>query len=92
MQVRVRIFGDLAKSLGKEMIVDLPSGSTVEDLIGELSEKSKKLTDKISRGEDEPKTDFLVLIGGLNVQFIKKFKTILNEGDVVSLLPPAGGG
>lgn len=90
MLVRVRIFGDLAKSLGKEMIVDLPSGSTVQDLIDELGGKSKKLS-AIS-GDDIPKTDFIVLIGGLNVQFIKKFKTILKEGDVVSLLPPAGGG
>jgi molybdopterin synthase sulfur carrier subunit len=91
MQVRVRIFGDLAKSLGKEMIVDLPSGSTVEDLIDELGEKSKKLSERMSR-DDEPKTDFIVLIGGLNVQFIQRLKTILKEGDVVSLLPPAGGG
>jgi len=91
MQVRVRAFGDLAKILGEDTIVDLPSGSNVEDLIDRLGERSKGLHEKMLRGE-EPRPNFLVLIGGLNIQFLKKFKTILNEGDVVSLLPPAGGG
>ena len=90
MLVRVRIFGDLAKSIGKEMAVDLPSGSTVQDLIDELVGKYKGLS--AMSGDDEPRMDFIVLVGGLNVQFIDKSRTVLREGDVVSLLPPAGGG
>jgi len=91
MQVRVRVFGDLAKVLGKELAVDLPLGSTVGDLLNELGERHAKLTGKISAGENR-NANLVVLLGGLNVQFLRKLETILNEGDVVSLLPPAGGG
>jgi len=91
MQVRVRIFGDLAKILDKDLTVDLPLGSTVGDLLNELVEGHVELRGKMSEGE-ERNANMVVLLGGLNVQFLRKRETILSEGDVVSLLPPAGGG
>lgn len=91
MQVKIRVFGDLAKILGKDLVVDLPLGSTVGDLLNELGERHTELTGKMSEGEEQ-NANLVVLLGGLNVQFLRKLETILNEGDVVSLLPPAGGG
>ena len=61
-----------------------------EKFIDELGGKCKSLS--AMSGDDEPRMDFIVLVGGLNVQFIEKSRTVLREGDVVSLLPPAGGG
>jgi len=91
MQVRVRVFGDLAKILGKDLAVELPTGSTVGDLLNKLGERHGKLIGKMSEGEVQ-NANLVVLLGGLNVQFLRKLETILNEGDVVSFLPPAGGG
>jgi len=92
MRVRVRVFGDLSKILGKELAVDLPLGSTVGDLLDELGERHAELRGDVAEGEGGNRSNVVVLLGGLNTQFLRGRETILNEGDVVSLLPPAGGG
>lgn len=91
MRVRVRVFGDLAKILGKDLVMDLPLGSTVGDLLDKIGERHVRLTESVLAGGGQ-NANMVVLLGGLNVQFLRKLETILNEGDVVSLLPPAGGG
>ena len=91
MRVRVRVFGDLAKALGKDLTVDLPLGSTVGDLLDKIGEGHVRVAEGVLAGGGRG-ANMVVLLGGLNVQFLSKFETILNEGDVVSLLPPAGGG
>lgn len=91
MRVRVRVFGDLAKILGKDLDVDLPLGSTVGDLLDKIGEGHVRVTESVLTGGGQ-NANMVVLLGGMNVQFLRKLETILNEGDVVSLLPPAGGG
>jgi len=91
MRVRVRIFGDLAKILGKDLAVDLPLGSTVGDLLDKIGEGHVRLAEGMLEGGVQ-NANMVVLLGGYNVQFLRKLETALNEGDVVSLLPPAGGG
>ena len=91
MQIRGGVFGALAKFLGKALAVDLPLGSTIGDLLDEL-ERHAELKGDVAEGVRGNRSNMVVLLGGLNVQFLRKRETILNEGDVVSILPPAGGG
>ncbi|MBO3802589.1 MAG: MoaD/ThiS family protein [Candidatus Brockarchaeota archaeon] len=90
MRVKVKVFGDLAKSLGKEMVLDLPQGSTVGDLLAKLGKRKEPALDGDSG--NGAKQSLVVLVGGLNVRFLDEEMTKLNDGDTVSLLPPAGGG
>ncbi len=90
MQVKVRAFGDLAKVLGREITLDVPTGSTVGDLLAKLG-KGEKLVWEAASG-DYQEQRLIILLGGLNIQFLNKEKTKLNDGDTVSILPPAGGG
>jgi molybdopterin synthase sulfur carrier subunit len=90
MQVKVRAFGDLAKVLGREITLDVPTGSTIGDLLAKL-DKGEKLVWEAASG-DYQEQRLIILLGGLNIQFLNKEKTKLNDGDTVSLLPPAGGG
>jgi len=35
---------------------------------------------------------YIILVNGLNIEHLKGFETPLNDGDLVSIFPPAGGG
>jgi molybdopterin synthase sulfur carrier subunit len=87
MRIRVRAFGDLARALGKDLEMELPSGADVGELLARIGAQTGKPS-----AEGEPKPNLVVLVEGLNIQFLDKLRTRLNEGDVVSILPPAGGG
>jgi molybdopterin converting factor small subunit len=91
MRVKIRAFGDLAKVMGREITIDVPSGTTVGDLLEKLNlTYERSIWDTIS--SRDPYQRLVILVGGLNIQFLEKDRTCLNEGDTVSLLPPAGGG
>jgi len=94
ISIKVHFLFNLRRIVGKkEVLLRLENGMTIKDLIellirqyGESLEKALKKDD----GKINPSITFLV--NGRNVDFIKSFETILSNGDVVSIIPPAGGG
>ncbi|MGQ9513911.1 MAG: MoaD/ThiS family protein [Thermoproteota archaeon] len=91
MRVKVRAFGDLAKIAGREVTVDVPSGATIGDLLVKLGLMSERSVWDTISGKDQNQR-MVILLGGLNIEFLEKERTRLSEGDTVSLLPLAGGG
>jgi molybdopterin synthase sulfur carrier subunit len=87
MRIKVRAFGDLARALGKDLEMELPSDADVGELLARIGAQTGKTSP-----DGEPKPNLVVLVEGLNIQFLDKLRTRLNDGDVVSILPPAGGG
>jgi MoaD family protein len=91
MNVRVRAFSGLKKKLGHQFEVEIEEGAILRDLLhllGERMDSPEKLL-----GEDGDLAENLsVLINGLSVNVGKKAEEPLSNGDVVSLLPPSGGG
>ena len=81
------------------VVIKLPPGATLQDLLGKLRE-SKRLPDKISLGSaslelftnDHPGRDLLILIDGVAIDRMKGLHTVLWEGAVISIFPPAAGG
>lgn len=72
----------------------LPEKSTFEFLIKELTRGHGDRLDPYLF-EDNGKTlasHIMFMVNGRNIRFLKKEKTILQNGDQVTILMPAGGG
>jgi molybdopterin synthase sulfur carrier subunit len=79
MKVVVQLFGPLAEQAGRSRIDLTLSGSTVGDVVAALAEASPSL--RINRS-----VRFAV-----NTDYAEPAAPV-REGDVVSLIPPVGGG
>lgn len=95
IKVKVRVFGDLIKLLGNEMVIELNEGSEINDLILEIAGKVPDFREKVkSLSSQQGITDFnfTILLNGANINLLNGPKTKLNDGDTVVFLPPAAGG
>ncbi len=71
---------------------ELDEGASVETLLRKLvlAPKEKSL---LFDEDDIVKEDYIaILVNGENIRYLRGLKTILRDGDRVSLLPPVGGG
>ena len=92
IHVKVRIF---SQPIPNKSEIELEDGSSVETLLARIKEKAIQET----LGSDSNKIAFLnntstliVLLNGLSIYSLSSWKTILREGDEVSLLPMVAGG
>ncbi|HVR85647.1 MAG TPA: MoaD/ThiS family protein [Planctomycetota bacterium] len=79
MKIAVQLFGPLAEQAGRSRIDLTLSGSTVDDVVAALAAASPSL--RIDRS-----VRFAV-----NTDYAEP-GAVVREGDVVSLIPPVGGG
>ncbi len=81
MKVRVRCFAAVREIVGVgELVVDLPEGSTLIQLISQLGSQFPRLQ---------------ALTGSLQFSFNREYASTdkrLSEGDEVALIPPVSGG
>lgn len=94
MKLKVQYMAQLRAALGRsEEEVDLPAGSNLATLLGQLAagacrgSESHLLT---SAGQVRP--SLLVVVNGSALPASKADATTLHDGDVVMLLPPIAGG
>ncbi len=76
MKIKILAFGQIAEITGKEFAIEAENLASLERL---LIQKFPDLTDK--------KFAFAV-----NKKLVKDHATVLNENDVVALMPPYSGG
>ena len=69
-------------------------GTTVGDIISQFIEQHKdKLDDSIlSKNKKKLNSQMLVLINGRNIEYLKKYRTKLSDGDEIFLSYPLSGG
>ena len=79
MKVQVRLFGPLAEQAGKSRLTVVITGNTVQDVIAAVEGAAPAL--EISRS-----VRFAV-----NTEYAEP-SAVVREEDVVSLIPPVGGG
>ena len=79
MKVSVQLFGPLAEQAGVPRLEVMVSGSTVKDVLAAVSAAAPAL-------QLDPSLRFAV-----NTDYAEATAAI-REGDVVSLIPPVGGG
>lgn len=90
LKVKVRALGDLIRLMGNEIIVDLKDNARLEDLISKLTLRTRAFR-KGYVGPYRAGSDLIVLVNGRNVNTLKE-PFPLNNGDVVTLIPPFVGG
>ena len=93
VNVRVKFFTTLRELTGKaEETVNLPKGSTVGNLLDELSRRyGPKFVEYVfDKGEVKPY--LIVMVNGKSINALDGLKTVLEENSTVAILPPAGGG
>ena len=83
MRIIVRAFGPISEKLGRQRIVELPIGSTLED----LAEKLRKETTE--RVPSLLVSDLKIIVNGA---LSTNGEQILKEGDRVDILSPFAGG
>ena len=72
--------------------LELPERATVLDSFRVLGDRYPVFCRRVFNEAGEIRRNVNALINGGNVQFREGFKTVLHEGDRLSVLPPVGGG
>ena len=92
IRVTVRAFATLRGLMAPELGLELPAGSTVsvllDNVVSQYPEVEKTLFERpgmLSEGVN-------ILRNGRNIHFLKELDTPLDEGDVIAIFPPVGGG
>ena len=72
--------------------LDLPEGATVRDAMAELGRRYETVQQRLFDEGGEIRRNINALVNGGNVQFRRRFDTVLSDGDRLTILPPVGGG
>lgn len=94
MNIEIKFFTSLREITGKKMIsLRLKDVISVEELISLLIKKYGKEFKEYVCDDQGKVQDFLsFLINGKNINNLRGFNTLLEDGDVIAILPPVGGG
>jgi molybdopterin synthase sulfur carrier subunit len=97
LQVSVRFFTSLREIANKkEETLEFPEGekATVDRVLETLAQRyGKRFVDYIYDGKTEEVRGFLqFLINGKSAATLNGLQTELEDGDVLAILPPVGGG
>ena len=99
MKVVVKPYLFLRQVLGfKEATLDVPEGTDVKQLL-QILRREHKMPEKFNTAggqltllEDEKIVGLVVLVNGRNIKQLKGVDTVLDNGNVINLFPPAAGG
>jgi len=93
MRVKVKTIGSFIELFGfKEREVSF-QGNTVEDLLKFLKRTvGTTFEENVLEPDGKVKTFIKVLVNGLGIETLRGLSTQLNDGDVVAIFPPVGGG
>jgi molybdopterin converting factor small subunit len=106
MKVKVKFFATFREVFGAEKEIELESGSTIQDLLNVLCDSRRcrqKIFDRsgklkpyikiLKNGRNIPLfEDTRIELEGKRIQFLGGIHTELEDGDVVAIFPPVGGG
>ena len=94
MKIEIKFFTALREITSKKVEkLELQENTTIDELIILLSNKFGKKFKEYVYNKNGKIQDFLsFLINGKNINTLQGLTTKLQEGDVVAILPPVGGG
>ena len=92
MIVTAKAFATLRTIMQNETPVELSRESTIADLLGKLEAVYPGLSGELFSAPGEINPLVNILKNGRNIQHLKNLQTILEDGDVIALFPPAAGG
>ena len=92
MNVRVRIFGDVASTVGNKHDIELEDGSTVRHLANVLAAKAGQTRQGYLGEFKVGGADLAVIVNGKNIQLLDGVETKLSDEDDVVIMPFVVGG
>jgi molybdopterin synthase sulfur carrier subunit len=92
MIVHVRAFASFRDILGMDLSVDLNDGSTIKDLLDNLSASRQRLRSAVFDDSDNVREYVILMKNRKKIDPLSGLKTELTEGDEVAILPPVAGG
>ena len=93
MNVRVRFYGMVYDEVGtREWEMEIGRDSTVNDLFSILVERHPPLSIMIFDDEGVFREYLEVAVNHTDIIGLNGLETVLQEGDVVLIMPPIGGG
>lgn len=92
MFIHVRSFASFRDILGKELDVELKDGSTVKDLLDDLTSTRQRLRSAVFDESGKVREYVILMKNKKNIESLSGLDTKLAEGDEVAILPPVAGG
>ena len=92
MDVTVKLFADLQKALGQELVLSVPEGGTVRDLLRILGERYAAFSPEDLKNDGILRPDINILQNGRNIKYLNDLDTRVTKGDIIAIFPPVAGG
>ena len=92
MKIKVQTFAFLREILGSKTIEVETSSQTIGEVLRELGTKNEKVNDLLFTTSGQIKREFVFAVNGDQILANEIENHVLNDGDLLVILPPAGGG
>jgi len=95
MKITLHTILSLKEVIGQRLTeIDLPHGSTMEDLLTYMRSRwGDKLSNRLFEPDSKAVLPYVrIMVNGQEIHFLEGTETLLKEGDEVLLLPPVSGG
>ena len=93
--ITIRLFAALREAVGERAVkIPFSDGLTVKLALETLVKQNSNLLELLYQDKDNKKlNDFYhILVNGMAIERQDGLDTKLNENDIISILPPVGGG
>lgn len=92
MKVRIELYGFLRNLLrSKDVVVEVPSGSTLREVLSLVSSRFPELREVINPG-GILKPSFMLFINEIDYELLGGYNYVVKDGDSMQLLPISHGG
>jgi molybdopterin converting factor small subunit len=91
MNVYINFYGPLEKWIGKKSFTT--GGNTIYEVLASLENQiGKSVLGHLLNNQGKLKSHFHILLNGLDIEALDGLETKVNNGDVITCVPPVGGG
>ena len=90
--VTIKSFATLREVMDAEIRMELREGATIRTVLALLTDRYKGLDELLFIAPDVLRDFVNILKNGRNIHFLAGLDTLLDDGDIIALFPPAAGG
>jgi len=92
MKITVKAFATFREVMDMQIELEFPAGTTIRMLLSELTGRYTGLGEVMFSAPDTLRDFVNILKNGRNIHFLAGLDTLLDDGDMIALFPPAAGG